>query len=125
MDVFPTILSAAGSDVGARELDGRSLLPVLIEGAASPHEAIYWELRDQLAIRKGRWKLVLNGELLKDGPARESDVPIHLADLEEDMAESSNLAEHFPDVVRELTELAQSWYAGIEERHQQLARARE
>ncbi len=125
MDVFPTIMAAAGADVGEIELDGKSLLPVLIDGAPSPHEAIYWELRDQLAVRKGRWKLVLNGELIKDGPTRETDVPVHLADIESDMAESENLADRFPDVVKELTEMAQSWLAGIEERFQSLERARQ
>lgn len=59
MDVFATVLQATGAKMpDDRTLDGRDLLPVLAEGAASPHEYIVGHQSSRLAtIRDARWKL--------------------------------------------------------------------
>ena len=41
MDIFPTVLEAAGINASPYELDGRSILPVVTEGKPSPHERIF------------------------------------------------------------------------------------
>ena len=115
MDVFPTILAAAGGDLDEFELDGHDILPVLVEDAPSPHETIFWEMNKQTAVRQGDWKLVLHGQLVEGAP--ESD-DIHLANLAQDMGERTNLAEDLPEKTAELRELAEQWRADIEERWQ-------
>lgn len=113
MDLFPTFLRAAGGDPRGYELDGRDILPMVAEGARSPHEQIFWEMNDQTAVRRGKWKLVLNGRLVEGAPPEDA---VHLADLEADMAEQHNLKDRYPEVAAELTAAAQEWRAGIEER---------
>lgn len=59
MDVFATALAAAGATMpDERVLDGRDLMPVLRDGARSPHEFIFGHQNSKLAcIRDARWKL--------------------------------------------------------------------
>ena len=60
LDVLPTVLAAAGVKVEPEwKLDGVNLLPYR-EGRTtrSPHDALYWRLGEQTAIRRGDWKLV-------------------------------------------------------------------
>ncbi|WP_216853179.1 sulfatase family protein [Phytoactinopolyspora halotolerans] len=113
MDVFPAVLSAAGGDPTRYELDGVDILPCLTDGAPSPHEYLFWEQGDQTAVRRGRWKLVLNGQL-EEGLPPEKEV--FLADLAADPGEQHNLAADYPGVVDELTALATRWREGIESR---------
>jgi arylsulfatase A-like enzyme len=115
MDVFPTVLAAAGVEPGQYEVDGSDLTPMLAEGAASPHEEedVFWELGVQTAVRRGRWKLVLNGLLIDDLPQRD---PVHLSDVAADMAERHNLAAENAELTAELRAAAEAWRAGIEER---------
>ena len=67
----------------------------------------------QTAIRRGRWKLVLNGQLIEGAPA---DDAVHLSDLDNDMGEKVNLAEQHPELVASMKTAALNWRAGIEER---------
>jgi uncharacterized sulfatase len=59
IDLLPTILKAAGQPLPAdRVLDGRDLLPMLISGGASPHDAMIAMLGHRIGcIRSGPWKL--------------------------------------------------------------------
>lgn len=113
MDVFPTFVKAAGGDPAAYELDGRDLMPVFAEGAASPHEALFWEMNDQTAIRRDRWKLVINGRLVEGAPPEDA---VFLADLRSEEGEWLNRRDERPDIVQELEEMAKTWRAGIETR---------
>ena len=65
IDLFPTVLKAAGVDVPTdRPIDGRDLRPLLTTpGAATPHEFILaFNARGQAAtVREGRWKLHVGG----------------------------------------------------------------
>lgn len=111
MDLFPTVLRLAGGDPEAYALDGRDLLPVLTEGADSPHEELFWEMEGQTAVRRGRYKLVLNGQLVETEPPQEA---VFLSDLREDPGETVNLAGRMPELTQELTERALRWREGIE-----------
>ena len=113
MDVFPTILAAAGGETGECELDGIDVLGHVADAAPLPQRDLYWEMDDQTAMRRGRWKLVLNGRLV-EGAEPADDV--HLSDIERDEAESVNLATQEPHVTAELTAAAQAWRAEIEDR---------
>ena len=113
MDIFPTFLTAAGVDLNQYESDGKNILPMVIEGEKSPHDSIFWEMNEQTAVRKGKWKLVLDGYLVEGVPSENN---VHLSDLENDMAESKNLKEKYPQITKELKKIAENWRNGIENR---------
>jgi len=113
MDIFPTFLQAAGSDVSQYEVDGMDILPYVADGQSLPGRDIYWEMRDQNAVRRGKWKLVLNGQLVEGAPPEDE---VHLSDMEEDMGEKVNLKDEEPELTEELKQAAEQWRAGIEER---------
>jgi arylsulfatase A len=113
MDIFPTLVKVAGGDPAGYEIDGRDVLPTLAHRAPSPHDELFWEMGRQTAVRKGRWKLVLHGQLVEGAPPEDE---VFLADLASDPAERTNLRESHPEITRELREAATSWRQGIEER---------
>jgi len=115
MDIFPTVLRAAGGDPTEYELDGRDVLPMVTDGAAGPHHEVFWEMNDQTAVRRGKWKLVLKGQLIEGAPPEDD---VHLADLEADIGETRNLKNEHPEVVEELAASVEAWRAGIEDRWQ-------
>ncbi len=112
MDIMPTFLSAAGADPSTYNLDGLDVLPMVADGQPSPHDAVFWEYGEQTALRRGDWKLVLNGVFRDNSPAPD---PVHLANLAEDMGETTNLAEDQLDFASELKATAEQWRADIEE----------
>lgn len=115
MDIFPTLLRAAGGDLSAYEVDGSDILPHVAEGAPLPERDLYWEMGDQTALRRGDWKLVLNGRLV------EHEAPVdavHLSDLSEDMGERINLCDAEPDLTKDLQQAAERWRADLEARWQ-------
>jgi arylsulfatase A-like enzyme len=113
MDVFPTVLAAAGGELSQYELDGRDLMPMMAKGAGSPHERLFFEQSGQIAVREGPYKLVLNGELLEGGGVPDE---VHLADLSSDPGERTNLKDDKPEVTAQLRAAAEEWMAGIEKR---------
>jgi arylsulfatase A-like enzyme len=113
MDIFPTLLTAAGGDPAAYEVDGRDIMPLVTEGKALPPRDLFWEMDGQTAVRRGNWKLVLNGRL-EEGAPPEDDV--HLADLSADPGERHNLKDEQAQLAAELTAAAEVWRAGIEAR---------
>ncbi len=115
MDYSATILAAAGTEPPAgRFLDGINLLPVL-KGEKPVHErTLFWrtpilgeckptyanfECVLQKAVRKGRWKYVVDGyEKLE-----------MLFDLENDPGEQFSLAYQHPELLVELRRLHELW----------------
>ena len=116
MDIFPTVLAAAGIDAEPeKRLDGVNLLPYLHgETSGSPHEALYWRSWGQMAIRRGNWKLVSyvakmdEGELLRSDP-RDEMTPLRLYNLKLDIGESQDLSQQEPQVAAELLSLWNQW----------------
>lgn len=111
MDIFPTFLKAAGGDPGQYRLDGLDVLPMVTQKAKTPHEEIFWEQGKQTAVRRGKWKLVLNGQLVEGAPPEDE---VFLADLEADMGERTNLRDERPEVTAELKAAAEAWRADID-----------
>lgn len=111
-DIFPTILEACGGNAKEYELDGISLMP-LVEGEGEAlHDCIFWEMEGQTAVRKGRYKLVINGRLEEFAEVQDE---YFLSDLENDPSESINLASELPELCEELKKAALSWRQGIED----------
>jgi arylsulfatase A-like enzyme len=106
MDIFPTMLEAVGGDPSRYDLDGESLLDMVANGGENPHDWIAWNLRGQRAIRRGPWKLVLNGQF-RDG--RENPDPVWLSQIEDDFSEQNNLADEAPEEVWYLREILDPW----------------
>ena len=109
-DWFPTVAEMCGVDLPKRNYDGRSIAALLSDASAdSPHDHFFWLLgkgkNAQWAVHRGNWKLVGNGKDYTDRQNVPDVEKIFLANLENDIGESRNLAKDFPQVVRELTEI--------------------
>jgi len=101
MDLFPTVLEAAGVAIPA-DIDGVSFLPTLL--GAEPSEMsrdLYYVRREGgpayggktiEALQRGDWKL------LQDSPF----APLELYNLRNDPGEATDLADKRKDIVREL-----------------------
>jgi arylsulfatase A-like enzyme len=139
MDIFPTVLTAGGGDPADYELDGTDLLPLVASRQPLPERDLFWEMGQQTAIRRGPWKLVLNGQLIEepgysvqDANAKgrqqmagtpKSEAPIFeeavfLSNLDNDLGERTNLKDQNPDLTADLTAAAEGWRARIEARWQ-------
>ena len=113
LDVLPTVMMAAGvTPQPDWKLDGVNLLPFLTGRASgSPHDALYWRLGDNMAIRMGDYKLVKT----HDGPLGGDPTVLNdlsgaaLFNLAEDVGETRNLAASQPQKARELAEAWQRW----------------
>ncbi len=113
-DILPTACAAAGVDPPRdRTIDGRNILNVAASGANSPHEILFWANGKQLAVRRGRWKLVMDGITYDGTPdgrqPLQGDDALFLSDLENDPGETTNLRHQNSDLVDELSTLARRW----------------
>ncbi|HUJ22593.1 MAG TPA: sulfatase-like hydrolase/transferase [Bryobacteraceae bacterium] len=120
MDILPTVCLAAGATLPAdRTIDGRDILPVAAARAPSPHDTIYWASGEQLAARRGKWKLVLQGMDYDGTPAGEKplqgDDATFLSDLEENRGESRNLRHQHPDIADALATEAHRWLESVKQ----------
>ncbi|MCK5207113.1 MAG: sulfatase-like hydrolase/transferase [Cyclobacteriaceae bacterium] len=79
--------------------DGKDPLPILIDGAKSPHNSFFFQFRNHAALRKGDWKIV------REKP----DQPWQLYDLSKDLSETNNQANDDPQLVNELEMLFDDW----------------
>jgi arylsulfatase A len=109
-DWLPTLAEICGVALPEAELDGKSLLPVIMSpDAPSPHETFYWQLgrgpRAQWAVREGDWKLLGNPRDTSNRAPLTKDDKLFLSNLAEDVTEMENLAKEHPDVVERLQAL--------------------
>jgi arylsulfatase A len=95
-DFLPTCCELIGVEP-PKDIDGISMLPTLLgrDQQQSKHKYLYWELRGQQAIRMGKWKAIR----LKPGRK------IELYDLDNDIAESKDLADEHPEIVAKMAEI--------------------
>lgn len=111
LDLAPTMLAAAGVAVDpAWKLDGANLLPHLAEqgDGKAPHPALFWRFGDQMATRRGDWKLV-RYDLAAEGGRGTSDVRLY--DLAHDVGETTDLAARHPEIVHDLRHAWDQWNA--------------
>ena len=113
VDWYPTLLKLAGASLEQRlPLDGRDIWPAVAQGEPSPHEEILLNVEPgRGAIRRGDWKLIVNGkrgeaaegvELFnKEAPAKAAE-GVELFHLADDPYEKTNLAPKHPERVQEL-----------------------
>jgi len=119
-DVLPTFVSLAGGKVRDDvRIDGCDISPLLLgESTESPHEAWFYYQGTQLqAVRSGPWKLAITPQSLGMGMRERPEdlrVPgVRLYNLDEEIAEVTNVAQEHPDVVARLQKLADEMIADI------------
>lgn len=107
LDLLPTLVSLAGGAPPAAEIDGRDARALMADpaGARSPRDTFLYYVRETLcAVRRGRWKLFL---FRPKAYSRTEDGEVcELYDLERDVGETEDVHARHPDVVAELSALA-------------------
>ena len=115
MDVFPTLASLTGVNVGpSRKLDGRDMSQALIEGKdIRIEEPVFFASETpiyghfNLTLFDDHWKLVQ----VVDQDQLTADVTYYLFDRKADPFEYENLAEKHPDIVRDMAAQIRRWRA--------------
>ena len=117
VDFLPTLAEIAGAKA-SKEQDGVSFVG-LLKGNAIDRDAIYWHFPGYLqaseeegtwrttpcgAIRSGPWKLI---EFFEDGETE-------LYNVQNDIGETKNLTDQFPEKVAELHAKLQAWRAKVQ-----------
>ncbi|MAT48017.1 MAG: N-acetylgalactosamine-6-sulfatase [Verrucomicrobiaceae bacterium] len=95
-DLFPTFCELADTDL-PQNLDGISFLSTLLGKPQKQHDYLYWEFFEgggKRAVRIGKWKAVQN-QVNRKG----QNAPIEIYDLENDRAETSNLAAQSSELI--------------------------
>ncbi len=107
-DILPTAIAAAnGKQKGTNKLDGVNLLPFLNSADKKiPHDKLFWRSGLTAAVRADKWKLI-----------RVSSKPTVLFDLENDVSETKDLADKYPEKVKELLAQLTDWEKGIDKPH--------
>ncbi|MDE0260963.1 MAG: sulfatase-like hydrolase/transferase [Bryobacterales bacterium] len=100
-DIMPTLLELAGV-ASPHALDGVSLTRLLVDQEPLPSRTLFWRIRSETAVRKGKWKFVQIG-----------NNPSELYDLEEDLGESQDLSDVRPDTVQALEQELSVWTAAV------------
>ncbi|MFI4852234.1 MAG: arylsulfatase [Gimesia chilikensis] len=106
IDVMPTCIELAETKypetyAGHKiiPVEGKSMLPIFQGETRQPHESLFWELRNNQAVRQGKWKLVADRTINR----------WELYDLEQDRTETNNLASHNPERVAQMKAAWQEW----------------
>ena len=106
MDLTATILKAAGADIRNAKLEGIDLLPLLAGRTVRVERTLFWRVamkdRQQRAVRRGNWKLLLDGGLQM------------LFDVAQDPGERDDRAAAHPDIVAKLKPLIEAWEKDVD-----------
>ncbi|MHC4995257.1 MAG: sulfatase-like hydrolase/transferase [Planctomycetota bacterium] len=104
LDILPLALAAAGAELPKdRIIDGRDPTATLVAGATSPHDALYFPFRKHSAMRQGRYKIV------RSKPENE----FALYDLREDIGETTDLSEQYPELRQKMIAKWERWFNDI------------
>lgn len=108
MDILPTFVELAGGQA-PDGIDGRDAWSVICGESNAIERDLFWQQGKQSAVRRGDWKLTLNGQdqRVKNPPEA------FLADLGKDPYEQTNLIEENPDLAVELKQAIKDWEAGF------------
>ena len=106
LDVMPTVLAAAGTEVKPEwQLDGINLMP-LLEGKTEKLDTrpLFFRFGVQHAIREGDWKLVKAGK----------DMDPMLINLAKDLGETTDLTAQEPEKAKQLQAKYDAWNATMQ-----------
>ena len=110
MDFYPTFARLAGVPIpDDRIIDGVDLEPLLSGRQSNRENFVYYCGNDLCAVRCGPWKLHVNR-----GVAWRESVPVkELYNLDDDIGETVNLYDSYPDVVARLLDLIEQFRADL------------
>ncbi|MCL4691554.1 MAG: sulfatase-like hydrolase/transferase [Candidatus Hydrogenedentes bacterium] len=101
MDIFPTLVDLGGRKAWTRiPMDGISLAPLLMTGAALPDRTLFWRTpgeQGQKAVRQGPWKLLITPDSTS------------LYNLEADPGEQANRMLDVPGQANSLAMALSAW----------------
>jgi arylsulfatase A-like enzyme len=109
VDFLPTLCAIAGAEVEVADFDGEDASAAWLGKA--PHvrtKPLLWKTSStgsDAHIRESQWKLRY--------PTRKKDGELELYDIDADPAESNNLAEKQPDIVKKLSSKLETWLATL------------
>jgi len=127
LDIFPTLLAAAGVALPEdRSIDGRDITALLTgESDQSPHEYLYLYHQGELeGVRWGKWKYVrstshytwpmpVNKKLGRLTEHTAGPLPL-LYDIASDPGEAYNLADRYPETVQRMEAAMTAWEEEME-----------
>jgi arylsulfatase A len=105
MDLLPTYADLAGAAT-PQGVDGTTLTPLLLKGEPLPERDLFWRKDQDWAVRRGPWKLL------------GSEKQVQLFNLNEDIAESQDLAAQHPKQIQELRAAFQAWEQDVDQTNQ-------
>ncbi|MEO0452720.1 MAG: sulfatase-like hydrolase/transferase [Verrucomicrobiota bacterium] len=104
-DLLPTFASMAGASIPEDHvLDGVDITPYLLDKKAIAPRDLFWGIGPYIVVRRGEHKVIFS--------TRKSD-KVELYHLNEDLAESNNLASQKLELTQELVELGQQWHLEV------------
>ncbi len=112
VDLLPTFADVAGAKLPkGYQSDGQSVLPLLKGGTIEREKPLFWQWQygkkskkqPMLAVREGPWKLFIH----------QHNESVELYNVMTDRAESMDVANNYPDMVKRLTKLALDWQATL------------
>ena len=117
LDLYPTIANLAAANIEAQTtIDGRDISSYLQDPDANKlqDEPFYYYARNGNleAIRSGNWKLHV-GKTIGWNKKENGEFPVSLYDLKNDIGETTNLANDFPEIVKELQEMMEEFDGGF------------
>lgn len=113
IDFFPTLVELCSFPANKEgQFDGESLVPLLSEVQQPKRKSLFWHYPHYSnqggfpggAVRSGDWKLI---ERYEDGRK-------HLYNLRDDIGEKNDLAQKYPEVVRQMTSDLHEWYRKVD-----------
>ncbi|MDR2497749.1 MAG: sulfatase-like hydrolase/transferase [Tannerellaceae bacterium] len=103
VDWFPTIVELCGLSDENMDVDGQSLLPVILHNRETRHKELHFDYGKQWAVRSGDWKLIANPVDIKENDYRKVlDGEFFLTNIKTDHTEQSDLSSQYPEKVKEL-----------------------
>jgi arylsulfatase A len=100
-DVMPTLAEMTGAE--CPKTDGLSFLPTLLgQKGQQQHKYLYWEYRDQTAVRMNDWKAYRKGK---------GDWELY--DLSSDIEENTNEADDHPEILGQIISFAEEAHEPI------------
>ncbi|QDT86201.1 sulfatase-like hydrolase/transferase [Gimesia chilikensis] len=100
LDILPTLIAVSGGERPAdRTLDGKNMLPVLEHPEAAEPRTFFFQYRKYAAVRHANYKL------LRTNP----DKPFMLFDLDQDLSETTDLADQKPKIAKQMKAAYAAW----------------
>jgi arylsulfatase len=121
IDILPTLAVITSAPLPEKKIDGVNILPLMKgDPDADPRQYFYYYYQGNSleAVRKGRWKLVFPhkyrsyegvapGRGGNPGQYTQAETGLALYDMRRDRGERYDVKELYPEIVQELTDLAE------------------